>query len=564
MESARRYRLVRTIGTGGMAQVFAAVAEGHGIERRVAIKRMLGSLADDAARRMFLDEARIASQLHHGNIAAVLDYGVVESDPFMVLELVDGLDAGKASRLGAKHGQRMPAGVALHVAAEVAHALAYVHGRTDDAGISLGIVHRDVSPGNVLCSWEGDVKLTDFGIALAFSRSEKTAAGIVKGKPDYMAPEQAMGRSATGAADVFALGNTLHSLLTGAPARGTDELPWWLAQVPRVPLSKELEPELAELLEAMLAVDVERRPAASVVAERCERLAKARIQGAGRSALRGWLASLQAQVEPDAALDRLFDVAIEPVALEAPTQPGEAARFEVVRREAPAPREPTSATVPVRRSTRPRAAGSRRWGLALGVAIPLVALGLGLAWSMRGEAEPHDPRGAPEGASLTPTSTIGDRESTPRTPEATSTPVAIEGERSRGPDDPTTVDPAPPPTTEATADRAVEEDEARPRAHESDRSRPARNETPAVVASDPPTAPTEASPGGYLRIGGAALAGAALEIDGTRAGYLPALRRLPSGAHHVVVRHVEDGTTMLERDVVIAPEHTQSSPLVVR
>ena len=208
-----------------MAEVFEAIAEGDGgFERKVAIKRMLAN--DHAAlRRMFLDEARIASQLHHANVVAVLDYGVVDGQPFQVLELVDGLHAGELRKRGEERASPMSPAIALHICAEVAHGLAHAHGRTDASGASLDIVHRDISPSNVLVSWEGDVKLSDFGIAVARGRSEVTEDGVTKGKLSYMSPEQAKAGHLDGRSDVYSLGCTLVSLLSGkSPQDDADEL----------------------------------------------------------------------------------------------------------------------------------------------------------------------------------------------------------------------------------------------------------------------------------------------------------------------------------------------------
>src|SRR5688500_1305451 len=200
-----------------MAEVLLATAVGEdGFERRVAIKRMLeGGSSDPSFVRMFLDEARIASRLHHGNIVGLLDYGVVEGMPFHVLELVDGENAASLAHLGAEHDAPMPVEVALHLCVEVAHALDYAHRARDPSGRALGIVHRDVKPANVLVSWEGDVKLGDFGIALAHDRAEQTEDGVAKGTLAYMAPEQALHRDVGPRTDVFALGCVLHALVAG-------------------------------------------------------------------------------------------------------------------------------------------------------------------------------------------------------------------------------------------------------------------------------------------------------------------------------------------------------------
>jgi serine/threonine protein kinase len=168
---------------------------------------------------MFFEEARIGSRLHHGSIVPIFDYGLIDGSEFLAMEYVDGLDALRAVSGPSAGIDPMPEGIALHVAAEIAHALAYIHDLRDDENRPLAIVHRDVNPPNILLSWNGDVKLSDFGIALArvhaASRDEPTALGGVQGKLHYMAPEQARGESVSAPADVYALGATLDALLGG-------------------------------------------------------------------------------------------------------------------------------------------------------------------------------------------------------------------------------------------------------------------------------------------------------------------------------------------------------------
>jgi serine/threonine-protein kinase len=220
-----RYRMVKRLGVGGMAEVFeAALLGADGFERRVAIKRVLPTqVADPQVAGMFLDEARIASRLHHANIISILDYGVVDGLPFQVLELVDGMDARTLIRRVMERREAIPAAVALHICIEIARALHYAHDACAADGRALGIVHRDVTPANILISWEGDIKLTDFGIAMARGRQERTATGGLKGTLDYMAPEQALGEGVDRRSDIFSLGCVLHALLVGVSARGANQ-----------------------------------------------------------------------------------------------------------------------------------------------------------------------------------------------------------------------------------------------------------------------------------------------------------------------------------------------------
>jgi serine/threonine-protein kinase len=285
-----RYRIVRMIGRGGMAEVFEAVAVGgHGFERRVAIKRLLADRAAELG-AMFLDEARIASQLHHGAIVGVVDYGEADGVPFQVLELVDGLDVSRLIRLG----DTPPLEVALHICTEIAHALAYAHDAVDARGLPLGIVHRDIKPSNLLVSWSGDVRLGDFGVALAAERSYQTRGGVARGTPLYMAPEQAIRAAVDGRADVFALGCVLHELAAGAtPIANSDRLVTLIAGV-----ELETAPSLPDDVRAIVAraVRKDRDARFAGAAEMADALGAAlvrRLDRDARSVLRHWLRGLQ-------------------------------------------------------------------------------------------------------------------------------------------------------------------------------------------------------------------------------------------------------------------------------
>jgi hypothetical protein len=204
-----RYRILRTLGEGGMGRVFLAEAAGPGgFVRRVVVK-VVRDVDDPALRQALVDEARIAAVLVHKNIVPVLDLDEAAGERLVILEHVDGLDLRHLlERTGA-----LPQPLAVFVAAEVAAALDYAHRRADGAGRLLGLVHRDVGAANVLVSWEGEVKLTDFGVAglLGDGRIEG-----VRGNLAYMAPEQASGGAVDARVDVFALGILLRELLVGA------------------------------------------------------------------------------------------------------------------------------------------------------------------------------------------------------------------------------------------------------------------------------------------------------------------------------------------------------------
>jgi serine/threonine-protein kinase len=211
MESGK-YRIGSRIGGGGMAEVLEGELLGaEGFARPVAIKRMLPSLSEsEAFGKMFVNEARIASLLHHANIAAVLDFDRDDDGTYyLVMELVRGVDLRELSKSG-----RLPVPVTTFIISEVLRGLAYAHELVHD-GKHLGIVHRDVSPHNVLISWSGAVKVADFGIAKAVASTDASRDGSLKGKVSYMSPEQAYGQRLDGRSDLFAVGIMLHELLTG-------------------------------------------------------------------------------------------------------------------------------------------------------------------------------------------------------------------------------------------------------------------------------------------------------------------------------------------------------------
>ena len=207
------YEVLDRISCGGMAEVFRARRTSDG--RTVALKRLLPVLATEPEYvRMFADEARIAAQLAHPSIARVLDVGQSGGTWYMAQELVDGPDLRDLGLRAAERRQRMSVPAALHVAMEIAAALEYAHNRIDAQGRPLGLIHRDVSPQNILVGMNGEVKLVDFGIAKAEHRETRTRTGMIKGKFSYMSPEQARGLPLDARTDIFSLVAVLFELLT--------------------------------------------------------------------------------------------------------------------------------------------------------------------------------------------------------------------------------------------------------------------------------------------------------------------------------------------------------------
>ncbi len=213
----QRYQVIERIDAGGMAEVFKANSTSlQGFQKLVAIKRVLPSLTqNERFVRMFLDEAKVSLHLNHTNIVQVFDLGIADGTYFIVMEFVDGTNLKKIIQLLGERKQRLPAEQAVYIAMEVCKGLAHAHHKRDQKGNHLSIVHRDISPPNVLMSREGEVKITDFGLAKAKSQAEITDPGVVKGKFGYLSPEAADGADVDARTDIFAVGIVLWEMLAG-------------------------------------------------------------------------------------------------------------------------------------------------------------------------------------------------------------------------------------------------------------------------------------------------------------------------------------------------------------
>jgi serine/threonine protein kinase len=256
-----RYLLLEEMARGGMAAVYRAVLrDSSGFEKHVALKRVLRELGDDPEFvTRFTDEARIVSTLTHANIAQVFDFGQVDEEYFLAMELVDGPDLGTLLEACKRQGQPVPIPTAVHVVAEMCRGLGFAHNRRNDAGEPAPVVHRDVSPQNVLVARSGEVKVVDFGIAKAAEKALRTRTGMVMGKCRHMAPEQALGSHVDARADVFACGTVLFEALTGAPLFQGSTVQQVLGAVINAPIplassiNPEVPPELDEILSRALA-----------------------------------------------------------------------------------------------------------------------------------------------------------------------------------------------------------------------------------------------------------------------------------------------------------------------
>lgn len=213
-----RYELLCPVAQGGMAQVWVARMQGKlGFEKLVALKTVISEHAqDDRFEKMFLDEAHIIARIRHPNVAQILDLGQQGSVLFLVLEWVEGESVAAIRRAVHGKGEKMPLNIVLRIVADSCAGLHAAHELKNDKGEPLNVVHRDVSPSNVLVSTSGEVKLIDFGVAKAVDRiSPETAAGVIKGKVAYMSPEQALGKTVDRRSDVWSAGIMLYHLLAG-------------------------------------------------------------------------------------------------------------------------------------------------------------------------------------------------------------------------------------------------------------------------------------------------------------------------------------------------------------
>ncbi|WP_044283735.1 serine/threonine-protein kinase [Myxococcus stipitatus] len=227
IETYGRYQLLKRLAMGGMAQLYLARQPGpEGFEKLVVVKRILPHLAEnDDFVKMFLDEARIAARLNHANVVQIFDLGAQDDSFFIAMEYIHGEDMRRVWKQSEAMAQPVPVPLVCRILIEACAGLDYAHKRTDPTtGKPLGIVHRDVSPQNILVTFEGGVKVVDFGIAKAADQATVTRSGVLKGKYSYMSPEQAAGQRVDCRADIFALGVVLYELLTSTRLfkRGSD------------------------------------------------------------------------------------------------------------------------------------------------------------------------------------------------------------------------------------------------------------------------------------------------------------------------------------------------------
>jgi serine/threonine-protein kinase len=503
-----KYTLLEPLASGGMADVFRAETAGAaGVTKEVALKLVRGEHgADDEFVRMFIQEARLASRLTHANVVQVFEFDAVDGRYYIAMELVRGRNLARVMERCREQGVRLGLPRAVHLTVEAARGLAYAHRLAGTDGRPLGLVHRDVSPHNLLVSFEGEVKIADFGIARAMGRAGLTAPGTIKGKLAYMAPEQARGEAVDARADVFSLGIVLWELCTGRRLLAREsEAAVLAALLAPDPVSapsawnEEVPPELDAIVLAALEKDPARRT----------RSAEELAQGLSRVLLR--LARAPEDWDLRALMHRLWPEGAAPPAaapeetrVRAPAAAGDAPAADDATRTAPAP------------EGRRRPA---RW-----LAAALVASGA-IAAAVAGTVRRSDPHGpaaaAPPGGSASSGPEL--ERGSPSPPERAerdapaAPPAGIAGPTPApadlgAPAAPLRAPPAPP-AAEATVKARV-------------RSAPGIYGLPVPAAS---------SGDGVVSVN--ANPWANLSVDGVRVGETPRTVRLPAGLHRLRLEH---------------------------
>ena len=370
-----RFEVLRSLGKGGMAEVYLARGTGTGgFQKLVAIKRILPEVGiEEQILQSFIDEARTCSQLSHPNIVQVFEFEQDRDAHYLVMEYVEGMTLSKVLQLGQLRGMQLPLSVVAAVIAQVCDALAYAHQAVTYEGRSMNIVHRDIKPANVMITTQGQVKLTDFGIAKAATNIHRTATGKGKGTLPYMAPEQFGGGKVSEATDLFAVGLLLYEMTTGAMLFESQGGLSGLLERRQAGLRPEDEarvaqraPELLPLLRRCLAEQAAERPrdAGALAAE-----IRALPFYEGGGALQAWMRGLTTENEtlPEFDLPGGSGGAAVPDAMsEEPTVPRVAPAESTVASTAPAapaplPTAPPSAASMMAASADKASAPPRVW-----------------------------------------------------------------------------------------------------------------------------------------------------------------------------------------------------------
>jgi len=440
-QTTQKYRFLKELAQGGMGRVEIAIREEGAFRRVYAIKRLREAFAEDRdVRVMFMDEARIAGLISHPNAVPVLDVGEDERGPYMVMDFVHGIPISRLATWAAHQGEILPVQTCVEVARQACEGLHSAHELRGRGGQLLGLVHRDVSPQNILLGFDGAVRVTDFGIAKALGRATETQSGHLKGKLGYMSPEQLRFEAFDRRSDIFSLGVVLFELLAGerlyGPGDPTEVVPRILDEPPPdlAEVRSDAPPALVDLMLRLLAKSRDSRPpTADAVARRLDEILAQLVLEEGKLSLKDFL-------------DQHF----------ADLREGQRKEIEELTARVPGvgstalTQAPTIAEVSTARLEAGRARGPRsRVVLALAIVAVAGALGVTTAWLMAARHE----------SAVTGTPTPAQR--TPGTRGEPDPPAAVEDHQGTPgpagpPDNVATVEPdrtAPPENAGRPADR---------------------------------------------------------------------------------------------------------------
>jgi serine/threonine-protein kinase len=421
-----RYSLIRRIAQGGMAQIFLAVQRGpHGFEKVAVLKVILPELCtNDEFVKMFLDEARIAANLDHNNVVRVYDFGELNGQYYIAMEHLPGEDLSSVLQQSRRSSSPLPIDTVADIVLGAATGLHFAHELKDARGRLMNVVHRDVSPSNIIVTYPGNVKLVDFGIARAESNAVKTDAGTLKGKIAYVSPEQARGEALDRRSDVWALGTVLYELLTGLRLFRRDSDLATLKAVTEGPIAsvRELRPDVPERLEQIveraLTRDIDLRyQTAAAMGDDLAAFLVSRGYVRSERVLAEFMSGLFDAERRDAKMTIARAAATDGPVLKTPSQ-----LKGLPEHLSPLRSSPTGATRPlsVTPSSQRVAPRHSRWGF-VAVAVALISIGLGVGVvSHTPAATPPPPPSSPPPAVVTPLPPPAEPLKTPAGPDGAS------------------------------------------------------------------------------------------------------------------------------------------------
>jgi serine/threonine-protein kinase len=409
-----RYQLLKKIASGGMGQVLLAKKGADDFEKIIVLKRILPHLVEDEEFfTMFKDEAKITMRLDHPNIARINEFGVENGVHFIEMEYVAGEDLRRIEKRAAAAGRGIPIGVIIRIIADAAAGLDFAHKARDAKGQPLNLVHRDVSPQNVLVGFDGSVKLIDFGVAKAAGRAQHTATGILKGKFPYMSPEQAEGDDLDSRSDVFALGIVLWEQLTGRRLfKGENDLATQrLVRACQVPAPSQVEPSVPTgldpiALKALSKNREDRYPDAAALRNALEEFALQAAIPHSAANLSSFMQELYAERIAKEADPRFYEedsglTDLDVGGLSKPAAPG----ATVVDKNKQGINEATKASAPHTQALPPPSKSSPLPKILVGVAL-LAVLGIGGAIAFKKTDEVVPPTPVPEQPKPTPVADV--------------------------------------------------------------------------------------------------------------------------------------------------------------